>query len=43
MSTSTYNPVEVFVYPALLAPGETVRDGSSGEPMQIGVGLMASA
>jgi hypothetical protein len=28
-------PIEIFIYPALLGPGESVRDGHRGQPVQI--------
>jgi hypothetical protein len=28
-------PIEVHIFPALLEPGETVRDGSQGEPLEL--------
>lgn len=28
-------PIEIFMYPALLGPGESVRDGHHGQPVQI--------
>lgn len=30
-----YRPIEFFIYPALLGPGESVRDGQHGEPVHI--------
>lgn len=28
-------PIEIFIYPALLGPGESVRDGRDGQPVQL--------
>jgi hypothetical protein len=32
---SESRPIEIFIYPALLGPGESVRDGHDGQPVQM--------